>query len=83
MTKSNDAMNVENKNEKLGSQQSFRETMEKFITTVNAATLKEVNKKYDIAVARRDDEAVNGDSMSVQYWVGYIDGLEAVRRMLK
>lgn len=37
-------------------------------------------KLKDFALEHRDDSCKNGNDYDVRYWVGYIDGLNALRR---
>lgn len=44
-----------------------------------------LNELICYAENKRDEAAENNpdDVASIRYWVGYIDGLEAVKRMMK
>lgn len=44
-----------------------------------------LNELICYAENKRDEAAKNNpdDVASIRYWVGYIDGLEAVKRMMK
>lgn len=48
--------------------------------------MKKMNEDYtklkDFAQKRLDDSCENGNDYDVRYWVGYIDGLNALRKKL-